>query len=121
MDEMPNGAAIKQLFRAISECNTRKAGAVAEAKEQLNNAVAQHGLNKAALLECIRLAKWSKARRDSHSLQFGIQASAARSCRSRPPLHVVSAGTVAPSARPSPKVVAGARPGAIVREVFEPR
>jgi hypothetical protein len=66
MDEMPGDNAVKALFRAINEINARKSGAAAEAREHLNDAVAQHGLNRAALLECIRLAKWSKSRRDDY-------------------------------------------------------
>jgi hypothetical protein len=66
MDAMPGDNAIKALFRAINEINARKSGAAAEAREQLNDAVAQHGLNRAALLECVRLSKWSTAKRDEY-------------------------------------------------------
>jgi hypothetical protein len=66
MDEMPSGAAIKQLFRTINECLGRKAGCAAEAKDAIDAAVERHGLNKPALLECIRLSKWTRAKRDAY-------------------------------------------------------
>jgi hypothetical protein len=65
-DAMPGDSEIKQLFRIIGECNSRKAASATEAKKVIDNAVEQHGLNKAALMECIRLAKWSKAKRDAY-------------------------------------------------------
>ena len=68
MDEMPNGAAIKQLFRTINECLGRKAGCVAEAKEAMDAAVEKHGLHRQALLECIRLSKWTREKRDTYRM-----------------------------------------------------